>query len=84
MGIKNRKIKFKVKTLKNWVGIGVCLKNKIEGVNYFFKCKNSIYLDEAMGHGSFLLSNNGYTWSHCFPEDNIHASLFTFKQDSTV
>lgn len=42
------------------------------------------YLDENMGHGSFLLSNNGYTWSHCFPEDNIHSTLFTFKQDNIV
>lgn len=42
------------------------------------------YIDEAMGHGSFLLSNNGYTWSHCYPEDNIHANQFTFKEGSIV
>lgn len=37
-----------------------------------------------MGHGSFLLSNNGYTWSHYYPEDNIHSSQFVFKEGNTV
>jgi hypothetical protein len=40
--------------------------------------------DEVLGHGSYLLSNNGYTWSHSSSEDNIHACLFTFKQDQIV
>jgi hypothetical protein len=37
-----------------------------------------------MGHGSYLLSNNGYTWSHSRPEDNIHACSFTFKQGNII
>ena len=38
IGLKNRKIKFKVNQLKNWIGVGVCLKNKISSINYQFKC----------------------------------------------
>lgn len=37
-----------------------------------------------MGHGSYLLSNNGYSWSHSRNEDNIHACLFTFKQGNII
>lgn len=84
MGIQNRKIKFKVTNLKNWIGVGVCLKNKIAAVNYQFKCMPFTMSDEVLGHGSFLLSNNGYTWSHSASEDNIHSCLFTFKQDDLV
>ena len=40
MGVQNRKIKFKVTHLKNWIGVGVCLKSKIQAVNYQFKCNN--------------------------------------------
>ena len=84
MGIQNRKIKFKVTHLKNWIGVGVCLKSKIVSVSYQFKCTQSTMLDEVLGHGSYLLSNNGYTWSHSSSEDNIHSCLFTFKQDDVV
>jgi len=43
-----------------------------------------IDLDENLGHGSYLLSNNGYTWSHSNSEDNIHSCLFTFKEGSII
>lgn len=57
MGVKERTIIFKITTLANWIGLGVCLKDRILAVNYAFKY-------EQLGHGSYLLSNNGYTWSH--------------------
>ena len=38
MGLKEKKISFKVHNLVNWIGIGVCMKNKIESVSYAFKC----------------------------------------------
>jgi hypothetical protein len=34
MGLANRKIKFKIAALKNWVGLGVCLKDKIVSTKY--------------------------------------------------
>ena len=30
------------------------------------------------------MSNNGYTWSHAYAEDNIHACMFTFKSNDLV
>ena len=48
-----------VKVIKfvGWVGIGICLKNHISKGNYHFNYSN-------IGHGSYLISTNGYAWSH--------------------
>ena len=40
--------------------------------------------DEQLGHGSYLLSNNGYTWSHSSGDDNIYSCLFTFKSGQII
>lgn len=37
-GIKERTIIFKITNLANWIGLGVCLKDRILAVNYAFKC----------------------------------------------
>lgn len=64
MGVKERTIVFRITNLANWIGLGVCLKDRILAVNYAFKCNIYNHIDEQLGHGSYLLSNNGYTWSH--------------------
>jgi hypothetical protein len=38
-GIKGKTIIFRVKELVNWIGVGICLKNRIIDVNYAFKCR---------------------------------------------
>lgn len=47
----------KVKKFFGWVGIGICLRNIIKTANYHFNHTN-------IGHGSYLISSNGYCWSH--------------------
>lgn len=42
------------------------------------------YLDESLGHGSYLLSNNGYSWSHTRKEDNINPCGYKFAQDDKI
>lgn len=42
MGIKNRSITFKILNLKNWIGVGVALRDKISAVDYAFKCKEDV------------------------------------------
>ena len=46
----------RVVKLSGWIGLGVCIKDKIVGVGYKFTYEN-------LGHGSYLISSNGYTWS---------------------
>ncbi len=47
----------KIKSLKGWIGIGICLKQVIVGANFKFNYT-------TLGHGSYLISGNGYSWSH--------------------
>ena len=41
-GQKNIKITFKITQLKNWVGLGIGLREKIKALNYRFECRYSI------------------------------------------
>ncbi len=40
--------------------------------------------DEQLGHGSYLISNNGYTWSHSSTDDNICPCGYTFKNGQII
>lgn len=42
--IKGSAIRFKIEKLKNWIGIGIAIKNNIVGKNYQFLCTPYHYL----------------------------------------
>jgi hypothetical protein len=67
----------KVKKFVGWVGVGICLKNMIKTANYHFNYSN-------IGHGSYLISTNGYTWSHSAKEFNSTSKCFNFTANDTV
>jgi len=66
-----------VKKFVGWVGVGICLKNCIKNANYHFNYTN-------IGHGSYLISTNGYTWSHSVKEFNSALKTFPFTTNDTV
>ncbi|EAR90775.1 transmembrane protein, putative (macronuclear) [Tetrahymena thermophila SB210] len=68
---------FKIKSLIGWIGIGICLSSIIKGFNYHFKYSK-------IGHGSYLLSGNGYTWSHSKSEQNSQNKSFHFITGDTI
>jgi len=39
-----------------WLGVGVCQKNLIQGKNYNFEFSK-------LGHGAYIVSSNGGSWS---------------------
>lgn len=47
----------RVKSFGGWIGIGISLHNIIKNANYHFNYT-------VLGHGSYLISSNGYSWSH--------------------
>ena len=67
----------KVKKFAGWVGVGICLKNAIVKANYHFNYTN-------IGHGSYLISTNGYSWSHSVKEFNSAYKTFQFTVNDTV
>lgn len=80
----NQKIFFKIKQLKNWIGLGVGIREKLKFLNFRFECKIDLILDNNLGHGSYLISSNGYSWSHTEQANNIAVVAFKFKEGDIV
>lgn len=70
-------IKFRINKLKGWIGVGICLKKVIESVNYCFN-------DTKHNHGSYLISANGYCWSHSEASFNSVGKSFSFKEGDII
>jgi len=71
------KFAFQVKNIANWIGFGVCLKNVLENKAFKFDY-NSI------GHGAYMISSNGYSWSHSSKEDNMANKSFLFANEDVI
>ncbi len=57
-GTNMKTFHFKIKQCNsNWIAVGVCHKNVVIGKNYTFNYNN-------IGHGGYMISGNGGTWSH--------------------
>lgn len=56
------KVTWGIKIVKfaGWIGVGISLKNIITKANFAFNYS-------SIGHGSYMISNNGYSWSHSAP-----------------
>jgi hypothetical protein len=55
---------FKIKeSTSNWVAVGVCHKNIVASKNYGFNFS-------SIGHGAYMISANGGSWSHSKVEHN--------------
>ncbi|EGR33160.1 hypothetical protein IMG5_060530 [Ichthyophthirius multifiliis] len=68
---------FKINKLVGWIGVGICHVNVLAGFQYNFK-----YTD--VGHGSYLVSGNGYTWSHYKSENNSASKSFSFATGDII
>lgn len=72
---------------KSWkTGLALVLPSEITSlaktINFYVEFV--ITLDNNLGHGSFLLSNNSYMWSHAFAANNIQNSGFVFVEGNII
>ena len=67
----------KILKLHGWIGLGLALKNTVVNSNYKFNYGST-------GHGMYLISANGYTWSHSQSEDNSKVGSFSFYTGDTI
>ena len=67
----------KISKLSSWIGIGIALKNVMALKNY-----NFYYT--SLGHGSYLISSNGYSWSHSIQGDNSVYKSFQFTTNDVI
>ncbi len=62
----------KIIKLVGWIGLGICIKSKILESGYKFHYEN-------LGHGSYMISSNGYSWSSSVKTHNsAYFSGFSF------
>ncbi len=52
-----------VKSTGSWIGLGVCHKKVVMGENYNFSFEN-------VGHGCYMISANGGSWSNINANEN--------------
>ena len=70
-------VEFRIKKVQGWVGVGICLKKEIIKANYKFNYTKTF-------HGSYLVSANGYSWSHSETSYNSSYKGFTYTAGDLV
>lgn len=69
---------FRIKeSSSNWVAVGMCHKNVVAGKNYGFNFS-------AIGHGAYMVSANGGSWSHTKVEHNNSVKAFKFTKGDVI
>lgn len=64
IGLGIKQFGFRIKeSSSNWVAVGVCHKNLVASKNYSFNFS-------SIGHGAYMVSANGGSWSHTKVEQN--------------
>lgn len=67
----------KVFWINGWVGVGIALRKML-------KSKNLCFQYNGIGHGSYLLSANGYSWSHSVKSLNSHHINLSFTNGDVI
>lgn len=77
-GEKVKTLAFKVKHCSsNWVAVGMCHKNIVVSKNYGFNFS-------SIGHGGYMVSANGGSWSNSKYEQNNSVKAFKFATNDIV
>lgn len=74
-GKSGKRFAFRVKeSVSNWLAIGVCHKKVVQGKSYGF-------VFGSIGHGAYMISSNGGSWSHHRADQNnsIKVLLVLFR-----
>lgn len=72
------KVAFKIKeNISNWLGVGICYKNTIVSNNYTFNYSN-------LGHGAYLVSSNGGSWSSIDSTKNNTVNAFSYGKGDVI
>ena len=57
-GRSRRQFAFRIReSFSNWLAVGVCHKKLVQGKNFGF-------VFGSVGHGAYMISSNGGSWSH--------------------
>ena len=76
---RNKKVRFvfQIGSDSEWIGIGICNKNIIQKKNYQFNYS-------AIGHGAYMISSNGGSWSSTDNYYNNIIKSFKFYEEDII
>jgi hypothetical protein len=61
----------------NWIAVGIAHKNIVKNNQYLFNYNK-------IGHGAYMISANGGTWSHTSADFNNKVKSFEFQQGDII
>jgi hypothetical protein len=74
---EEKQLTFRVKAIASWVAVGIVVKADILKHGYQFQSK-------GLGHGCYMLSNNGYCWSSYQSHQNGANVKCPFEKEDVV
>ena len=75
--MKTKTVNIKITKLTSWISVGVCHQNIVKNAQYYFNTG-------SIGHGAYVISNDGYTWHHSNTALNSYYNGWTFEQGDTI
>jgi hypothetical protein len=77
-GNKVQTVEFKiVESTQSWVAVGICHKETVMKNNYTFAYSN-------LGHGAYMISCNGGSWSTLNSSHNNVVISFNFQKNDVI
>lgn len=61
----------------NWIAVGMCHREVVRGYQYGFNYSHT-------GHGAYMVSSNGGSWSNINQEQNNKVRAFNFNKGSVI
>lgn len=61
----------------SWIGLGICNKQHVKNASYYFNT-------DDIGHGSYLMTNDGYSWHHTDSSINSQIQNVLFQTNDVV
>lgn len=65
------------KLTNNWIAVGMAHRNILKSKNYRFDFKK-------LGHGAYMISANGGTWSSTMADLNNKVKAFKFQEGDVI
>jgi hypothetical protein len=77
-GSNIKKFAFRIKeSSSNWVAVGMCHPKIVAGKSYGFNFS-------TIGHGAYMVSANGGSWSHTKAEQNNSVKAFKYTKGDII
>ena len=75
--MKVKTISIKIVRLTSWISLGICHENIVKNALFYFNTG-------SIGHGAYVISNDGYTWHNTSSALNSFYNGWSFEQNDII